>query len=173
MPTQNPRLTVTLKPSTYARIQEVSRLTGNSQSSLIAEILENSEPIFDRLIQVLVAAETAKQQVRTQLVADMEVAQGRIESQLGLALDVMDGFAGDLLKGAEAVKRRSRRAPPAASPDTPSAASGFSGGVAGGVRRQRSTPLSNRGVRSTTNKQNQQLTIGRTGVGKGGSNGQV
>lgn len=155
MPTQNPRLTVTLKPSTYAQIKEVSRITGNSQSALIAEILENSEPIFERLIQVLLAAETAKQQVCDQVVADMEAAQGRIENQLGLALETLDGFTGDLLKRAETVKRRSRRAAAGDASASPEAA-----------RRGRRTPPSNRGVRFTNDKQNQQLTGDRTGVEK-------
>jgi hypothetical protein len=140
MPTHNPRLTVTLKPSTYAQIKEVSRLTGSSLSALIAEILEGSEPVFDRLIQVLLAAQQAKQQVRSKVVSDMEEAQGRIENQLGLALETLDGFTGDLLNGAETVKRRARRAAP-----------GDAQAAQDAARRERRTPLSNRGVRSTAN----------------------
>lgn len=139
MPTHNPRLTVTLKPSTYAQIQEVSRLTGNSLSSMMAEILEQSEPVFARLIQVLTAAEQAKLEVRERMGADLAKAQARVEKQLGLALTEFDAFSGDLLEEVEEVRRRARRAPRSDAQHR-----------AGGATRL-STPPSNRGVRSTAN----------------------
>ena len=140
MPTQNPRLTVTLKPSTFAQLREVSRLTGNSQSALIGELLESAEPVFSRLIQVLTAAEQAKQEVKHKMAGDLERAQGRLEKQLGLVLDEFDGFTGGLLDQVEEVRRRARRATP-----------GQANAGTGGARRARSTPPSNRGVRSTAN----------------------
>lgn len=118
MPTQNPRITVTLKPSTFAQLREVSRLTGNSQSALIGEMLEQAEPVFSRLIQVLSAAEQAKQDLKAKAVSDLEQAQAMIEKQMGLFLGEFDGIADTFLSGVEEV---------------------------------RSTPLSNRGVRSTAN----------------------
>lgn len=140
MPTQNPRLTVTLKPSTHAQLEEVSRLTGDSKSALIAQILEQSHPVFDRLIQVLKAAEQAKHEVRTRASTDLAEAQARIEQQLGLVLGEFDAYTGDLLQEVEEVRRRARRAPR----------------DAGAVPRARgserlATPPSNRGVRSTAN----------------------
>lgn len=142
MPTQNPRLTVTLKPSTYAQLQAVSRLTGGSLSSMIAEILEQSEPVFSRLIQVLTAAEKAKQDVRDRFGADLEKAQTKIEKQLGLSLGEFDRLSGELLHDAEKVRRRLRRVPSGAS-------------LAGHARSSARTvtPPSNRGVRSTANPQ--------------------
>ena len=56
MTTQNPRLTITLQPTIAAQLKELSRLTGNSQSSLIAELLDGSSAVFARVIQVLTAA---------------------------------------------------------------------------------------------------------------------
>lgn len=145
MPAQNPRLTVTLKPSTYAQIQQVSRLTGNSQSAMVAEILEQSEPVFTRLIQVLEAAQQAKDELRTKAASNMAVAQARIEQQIGLALGEFDGLTGNLLEDVEAIKRRARRTTQGQPKD------GTSGGR--GAREvvswARSTPPSNRGVRST------------------------
>jgi hypothetical protein len=86
MPTLNPRLTITLQPSLAAHLRRLSELTGNSQSKLIAEILEGSEQVFERLIRVLEAAETAKKELKQSTVRDMEAAQSRVEEQLGLAL---------------------------------------------------------------------------------------
>lgn len=140
MPTANPRLTVTLKPSTFAQLREVSRLTGTSQSALIGEILEQAEPVFSRLIQVLSAAELAKQEFSERTVADLGQAQARLEKQLGLVLSDFDHLTGDLLSDAEDVRRRARRAPAA-----PAKAG------AQGARRAPPTPPSNRGVRSTAN----------------------
>jgi len=144
MPTLNPRLTVTLKPSTFAQLREVSRLTGSSQSALIGEILEQAEPVFSRLIKVLSAAEQAKQEMKVKAAADLESAQARLEIQFGLMLDEFDGLTGSLLNEVEAVRRRARRVTP-----------GQPGGGTGGARRARSTPPSNRGVRSTANPEKQ------------------
>jgi hypothetical protein len=122
MATLNPRLTVTLKPSTYAQLEALSVLTGTSRSAFIADILEQSGPVFSRLIQVLTAAEQAKQASRQSMVSDLQNAQARIENQLGLVLDGFDTVTKGLFEEAETVKRRSRKSS--------------------------LTPLSNRGVRS-------------------------
>lgn len=159
MPTQNPRLTVTLKPSTHAQLREMSRLTGNSQSAMIAEILEGSGPVFARLIEVLTAAEEAKKEVRHKMANDLEKAQTKMEKQLGLALDTFNTHTGSLIEQVEAIRRRARRAAP-----------GEALAHTSGARRARSTPPSNRGVRSTANpthKTQKHINI------KGSKNGQV
>ncbi len=140
MPTKNPRLTVTLQPATSAQLSELSRLTGDSQSAIIADILEKSAPVFDRVIRVLSAAEEAKAELKGRMASDLDKAQAKIERQLGLALDGLDEYTGSLLDEVEAVRRRARRAP----------ADGKRSAAAG-ARRARSTPPSNRGVRSTAN----------------------
>lgn len=140
MPTKNPRLTVTLQPGTSAQLAQLSRLTGDSQSAIIADILEKSAPVFERVIRVLAAAEEAKAELRGRMASDLYKAQDKIERQLGLALDGLDEYTGSLLDEVEAVRRRARRAP---ADGKRSAASG--------ARLARSTPPSNRGVRSTAN----------------------
>lgn len=137
MPTHKPRLTVTLEPGTSARLAELSRLTGDSQSAIIADMLEKSSPVFDRVITVLKAAEAAKVELSERMAVDLEKAQGKIERQLGLALDVFEDHTAPLLEAVEAVRRRSRRA----------AVDGRS--PASAARRERPTPISNRGVRSS------------------------
>lgn len=141
MPATNPRLTITIQPSTQAHLRRLSELTGNSQSALIAQLLEGSAPVFERMIRLLEAAEAAKESMRGKLAADMEAAQAKVEQQLGLQLDGMDAMSSGLLDQAEAIKRRSGRA-------SASTRSGGSGVRSGGS----STPFSNRGVRSTPAK---------------------
>lgn len=139
MPTQNPRINVTVKPSTYAKVQELSRVTGNSMSAIIAEILEHSEPVFERLVRVLQLAEQAKTEALDKLSGDMQRAQTRVETQLGLAMDEFDSATGSLIDTVETIRRRA-----------PRGASGGSAATPAVPRRARPTPISNRGVRYAT-----------------------
>ena len=140
MTTQNPRLTITLQPSLAAQLRKLSQLTGNSQSSLISELLDGSAPVFDRMILVLTAAEAAKASLRGSLSTDMAQAQHRIERQLGLVLEDFDATTQPLLDEFEAIKRRGRKRSIAGAPATVRT-----------VPAAEPTPLSNRGVRSLTN----------------------
>ena len=136
MPTKNPRLSITFKPSFIARLRRLSELTGSSQGALAAEFLEGAVPAIDRLIRLIEAAQGAKADVLEKLQSDLEKAQGRVEAQLGIVLEDADKITSTLLDQAESIPRRSGRA----------------------VMRKRSAPLaassvtppSNRGVRSTT-----------------------
>jgi len=144
MPAKNPRLTNTLEPVVAAALRRLSEVTGNSQSSLISELLEGSVPVFQRMIVTLEAAANASAEMRGKLVEDMERAQGRIERQLGFVMDEFDVASAPLLDPIERVPRRRAKGADARPPK------------AGASPRQSSpkpgsTPLSNRGVRSLTN----------------------
>ena len=147
MTTKNPRLTITLQPSLAAQLRKLSQLTGNSQSSLISDLLDGSAPVFDRMILVLTAAEVAKASLRGHLASDMAKAQVKVEKQLGLALNEFDSAAQPLLNEFEAIKRRGRK--------------GTGRGALATARTlpdAKPTPLSNRGVRSLTNTINKIAT---------------
>lgn len=120
-----------------AQLRKLSELTGNSQSALIGDLLEGTGPVFDRMIQVLEAAKSAKESIRGKLADDMEHAQAKMEGALGLVLEGFDEFTGSLLDEAEAVTRRARRKAPALRLRPPS----------GGLVAAAPTPISNRGVR--------------------------
>ena len=130
MPAKNPRLTITLQPTLAAQLRKLSELTGNSQSALIGELLEGSGPVFDRMIQVMEAAKTAKESMRGRIAGDIEQAQARLEEGLGMALEGFDQWTGSLLDEAEAVTRRGVGKRSAARPGASAP-----------------TPISNRGVR--------------------------
>lgn len=100
---------------------------------MIGEMLEGSEFVFDRMIEVLEAAETAKESMKGKFAQDMGHAQNKMEHGLGMVVDGFDQFTESLLDEASAVTRRGRAS---AAPHAPDAAT--------------STPLSNRGVRSLT-----------------------
>lgn len=135
MPAKNPRLSITLQPLLAAQLRRLSELTGNSQSALVAELLEGSDGVFARVIRVLEAAQEARANLRDSLAAELDLAQGKLERQLHLTLDFVDHHA-PLIDPAEHVQRRAGRGRPKASRARPSSV------VA--------TPLSNRGVRSDT-----------------------
>lgn len=138
MTAKNPRLSVTLKPSLAAQLRRLSELTGNSQSAIIGDLLDGSGPVFDRLIQVLEAAKTAKESMKGKIAGDLEQAQGKMEDALGIAMESFDQFTGSLLDEAEAVTRRARRRVGG------ELATHQPGAGPGGARP---TPISNRGVR--------------------------
>lgn len=142
MSTSKPRITITLKPFTALQLKKISDLTGSSQSSMVSDVLEQAEPMFDRLIKVLEAAELAKQSavaarqsVRIKSLEDLDEAQRRIEAQMGLVLEEFDGATAPLLEELEKVSRRGRRQVGEMRSRTPASAL--------------STPMSNRGVRLT------------------------
>lgn len=148
MPAKNPRLTITLEPSIAAQLRRLSELTGNSQSALIADLLVGTGGMFDRLITVLEAANDAKASLRGQLANELHLAQDQIEKQLGLALeDTFFHEARALLDEGERVARRGRRKSSPASAGVASAA--------------RSTPMSNRGVRSGRKTSNPPVKKGK------------
>lgn len=130
MPALNPRLTITLKPSTSSLLRRASELTGKSQSALIAELVEVNEPVFERLVKLLQAAYDAKSSLSDDVRKGLEDAQARVEHQLGLAIDAFDSAALPILESAEEVRRRGARSSRPRAP-TPAV-----------------TPPSNRGVRS-------------------------
>lgn len=154
MSTTNPRLTITLQPSVSAQIRELSRLTGNSQSGVISELLESSSPVFERLIKVLAAAESAKAELGGQVKRDLEAAQTRVERQLGLILDDFSDVTRPILDQAEGIRRRAR--------------SGAARGAKAPSRRgpgAAPAPLSNRGVRYDP-KATEKIAQSQTPVGK-------
>ena len=149
MPTQNPRITITLEPSTAAQLRSISALTGNSQSKLVSEILTQSSHVFERLIRVLEAAEVATQAAREETALRLDRAQLKVETLLGLALGAMDDLSKPLLDSAEKIKRRKV-----------SGRAGKGAPAIGGRAPARAvTPPSNRGVRSDPENSGKQATM--------------
>lgn len=138
--TKNPRLTITISPSLAAQLRKLSELSGNSQSSVIADLLDGSGPIFERLIAVLTAAKAATESMKGKLSNDMLEAQRRVEKHLGVVLEEFGTATQPLLDNFEEIQHRARRGSPQAS-----------AAPARTLPAPLPTPLSNRGVRSLTN----------------------
>lgn len=109
MPATNPRISVTVTPSVEAVLSRLSVATGQSKSSFIAELLESSMPVLERMATVIEAAKEAKDTLKSQTVKDMEEAESRLHEILGVTLDIFDESTAPILKEAERVQRRATR----------------------------------------------------------------
>jgi hypothetical protein len=98
MPTERPRLSLTLSDNLAWQLRRLSELTGTSQSALITSMLEGSDRFLWRLITTLEAAEEAKQRIPRHVSNLMAEAQGVIESKFGLveSLDRVQEGTGNL-----------------------------------------------------------------------------
>lgn len=109
MATLNPRLSVTLKPSTAALLERMSELTEQSRSSIVSELLESSEPVFERMVEVLTAAKLVKDDLKEGTKNRLEEAEAQLHAQLGVTLDIFDNSFAPILEAAEAIGRRKRK----------------------------------------------------------------
>ena len=136
MATKKPRLTITLEPALSDSLRRLSELTGNSQSSLISEMLSGSGPIFEKMIRVLEAAEVAKGAIKGRVTRGLDDAQTKFEKALGLSLVGFDELESVLLEVAE---------PPPKGQTATASESAAAAGISA-----LPTPLSNRGVRNSS-----------------------
>lgn len=113
----NPRISVTLTPAVDAALKRLSEASGQSRSSLVGEILEQSLPVFERLAVVIETAKTATQEAKARMASNMEAAQTKLESHLGIVHDLFEEQTADLIADIEAVGRRSAREPKVARTD--------------------------------------------------------
>ena len=93
MPTKNPRLSVVLTPSLHVLLAQLSVETGDSASSLVRDLLIQSEVPLQRMLQLVRAAKDAKGQIGGGLQQSMD----RVMRDLEHANRGIDHRAGDLL----------------------------------------------------------------------------
>jgi hypothetical protein len=167
MTTLNPRITVTLTPAVAAVLRELSKVSGNSQSAIVGDLLQHSLPVFERMAKVMQTVALAKEkgvQVNEAALGEMrdglERAQGRIEEELGLFDELVEPVTG-LLEDAEKINRRGGR---------PERVAATAAARAGRTALGSSAPISNRGVTPHPT----QKTTGQTRtIHKGGRRGPV
>lgn len=110
MPATNPRISVTVTPSVEAALARLSAATGQSKSSFIADLLESSMPVIERMATVIEAAKQAKDTLKSQTLKDMEEAESRLHDMLGVTMDIFNESTEPILKEADRVQRRARGA---------------------------------------------------------------
>lgn len=143
MPTTNPRVNVTLSPSTDLLLRRLAVATGQSKSNIVRELIETAEPALGRVVALMTAAKGAQRSMLDDLALGLDRAQSKAEAVLEGALSEVESTVGDLVAQAEAVRARK-----------PTGAGAVAAAPVGVVSsRTRSRPLkdppsSNRGVKS-------------------------
>jgi hypothetical protein len=93
MPTNNPRVTVMLKPDDYAVLATLSELQGVSKSSLLADIWAQACPVMIRVAKLLQEAKSAQESVKEGIREASEAAMLQIEpiaNQVMLNFDLFE-----------------------------------------------------------------------------------
>lgn len=106
MPTENPRVYVTLSPSIDSLIGRMSQLERVSKSQLIREILEAAQPTMAKAVAIMEAASKARLGARKELAQSMEQAHRVVESELDGVLSSLASQSGDLVSAAQEVRGR-------------------------------------------------------------------
>ena len=161
MPTVNPRINVTLSPSTDALVSKLAGLQRVSKSQVLRELLEAAEPALQRAATLMEAAASAKVGVLDGLAKSLDKAQADAERTIERQLGAMD----DLVRQAEAIGERRPARPDAGAAGR---AGRRSQGPSKGAAVAQDPPPSNRGVRAPQRAQSDGKQVPRKGVGKGG-----
>ena len=143
MPTENPRVNVTLSPSLDSLVTSLAGYQRVSKSMVLRELLEASEPALRSVVALMEAAKGASAKARTDLASDLEKSIKAAHSVADLALSVAANHTRDMVSEAESIRgRRPARGMRSVSGQD----------VAPGTVRQskqpKRPPLSNRGVKS-------------------------
>ena len=139
MPTENPRVNVTISPSMDALVSRLATLQRISKASVLRELLETAEPGLRHALALMEAAQDASQTAHKRLAADMERALQATERYERSMSNAFAHSLGDLVADAETVRGRRPGRTGVARP---------AGMVAPGRSRRKDPPSSNRGVKS-------------------------
>ena len=107
---KNPRLSVVLSPSLAATLAALSEATGDSASSLVRGLLEQSEPALVRMLQLVRAARDAQWQIGAGVGQSLQRVAEDLEEAVAVADVRAQRAVRDLVQSAESVRGRRRGA---------------------------------------------------------------
>jgi predicted transcriptional regulator len=97
MPATSPRITVTITDELSVALKRLSQLTRQSQSSLVGELLAQSLPVFERMVQLMEAVSAINEKVdksAKSIREGMDAAHSQLEATLmGLEALLPEGGA--------------------------------------------------------------------------------
>lgn len=86
MPRKNPQLSASVSVETYGLLRRMSAATGQSMSSLVAELIETAKPQLELILQALDAAETHREELPFVIQNMLNTAAGQLgEAQVGMS----------------------------------------------------------------------------------------
>lgn len=107
MPTVNPRVNVTLSPSSDILVTRLAELQKVSKSQVLRDLLDAAEPALQRVATLMEAAARSRGEVLDGLAKGLQRAQDHIEGAVGAHLVHLEAVAGaDLVARAQAVRGR-------------------------------------------------------------------
>jgi hypothetical protein len=115
MPSKNPRLSVVLSPALAATLAALAEETGDSASSLVRGLLEQTHPALQRMLDLVKATKRAKGQIGAGVGTALERVVSDLEDAAALAESRVSRAVADLVDTAEKVKGRRRPAASGAS----------------------------------------------------------
>lgn len=135
MATLKPRITITLTERQHAVLRSISENSGQSMSTFVCELLEQSLPVLERMAETFRKIKTAQDEQRLRIVRELDDAQSAVEPVLMQALGQFDLFMGkvEAAVGVGGVAAQQPPARPAAATDPRPVITGV-----------RSTPAKNR-----------------------------
>lgn len=98
MPTDKPRITITLNPHVYATLKRMSELGGQPMSTIISELLDSVHEPFMRTVALLDAASQAPKQVKDGLRQSFEAVERDLYGVVGYSVAQMDWLTEQLGK---------------------------------------------------------------------------
>jgi predicted DNA-binding protein len=117
MPTNKPRMTITLEPKVYAALKAFSDGTGQPMSQFITQVMEQALPALERLALIVQQAKRAKPEAMDQIRANLTKIDRVAHRAYGSMETAFDLFAEP--PAAAATRHRRARRPAAESAPGP------------------------------------------------------
>jgi hypothetical protein len=92
MPTTNPRIALTLPQHRYDLLKRLAELQGVSMASIVSEILETAEPVFERMCVAMEAVKAAPKEMHAGLLSSFLEAESKVMPLLEQAAAQSDLF---------------------------------------------------------------------------------
>lgn len=120
MPTQKPRITITLTSRQHDVLRSLSSSSGQSMSSLLCEVLDTAFPVFERMAVTFQHLKQARDAEKAKIAKTLDQAQEAFEPIAAAAVSQFDLFMARVDRAAGAAgSAPSRAGAPAARPKTP------------------------------------------------------
>lgn len=144
MPTNKPRITITLTQRQHDVLKAISENSGQSMSAFVNELLEQSLPVLERMAESFRKIKAAQDEQKKRIVEELDQAQAAVEPVLAQVIGQFDLFM-TRIESAAGASGTSARAGGRGAPAAPS------------------TPVTNRGVTPSPEK------VRKPSAGKGSS----
>ena len=96
MPTNRPRITVSLDPQTYAVLKAISECGGQPMSAFISEMMDSARPTLERMAATFQKIKAAQDNERARFLNTVDEAQAVLEPVVMQAVDQFDLFLGQI-----------------------------------------------------------------------------